>query len=192
MCHLRAVRRRLIGRLSLGFRRRVGLADALLARPRVLLLDEPTIGLDPLQIRETRKLLVDLAHDYVVLLSTHLLAEAEELCERILVLIRGRLVSDLNTSELQLGSSFEIELLGPRSESEQMLSSLPQVTSVTWQATNEDWHSFVVAGQSHRARELAAQQCLQRGWGLRELRLLRGTLEEHFVRLAVRGNREAA
>src|SRR5580765_4401235 len=93
VCQLRAVRRRLIGRLSLGFRRRVGLADALLARPRVLLLDEPTIGLDPLQIRETRELLLEMATGCTVLLSTHLLAEAEALCERVLVLMHGRLVS---------------------------------------------------------------------------------------------------
>src|SRR5262249_14954772 len=144
------------------------------------------------QIRETRKLLAELAHECVVLLSTHLLTEAEGLCERILMLIRGRLVSDLYTSELQSGSGFEIELSGPRSECEQMLLSLPQVTSVTWQATNENWHTFIVSGLSHRARELAAEQCLHRGWRLRELRSLRGTLEDHFVRLAVRGNREAA
>ena len=191
-CQLRPVRRRLIGRLSLGFRRRVGLADALITNPRVLLLDEPTIGLDPLQIRETRKLLADLAHECVVLLSTHLLAEAEGLCSRILVLIRGRLVSDLNTAELRSGSGFEIELSGPRTECEQMLAALPQVTSVILLATNAGWHSFMVAGLNVRARELAAQQCLERGWGLRELHSMRGTLEDHFVRLALRGHREAA
>jgi ABC-2 type transport system ATP-binding protein len=94
-CELTAVRRRIIGRLSQGFRRRVGLADALLARPRVLILDEPTIGLDPLQIRHTRELLSDLAHESTILVSTHLLAEAQELCQRVLVLMNGQLVSDV-------------------------------------------------------------------------------------------------
>ena len=94
-CELASVRRRIIGRLSQGFRRRVGMADALLARPRVLILDEPTIGLDPLQVRRSRELLVELAHESTILVSTHLLAEAQELCQRVLVLMNGRLVSDV-------------------------------------------------------------------------------------------------
>jgi ABC-2 type transport system ATP-binding protein len=107
-CQLTNVRRRLIGRLSQGFRRRVGLADALIARPKVLILDEPTIGLDPLQVRHTRELLSDMARDTAILLSTHLLAEAEGLCERVLVLLRGRLVSDVWMEELRAGTGFEI------------------------------------------------------------------------------------
>jgi ABC-2 type transport system ATP-binding protein len=99
-CELAAVRRRIIGRLSQGFRRRVGLADALLARPRVLLLDEPTIGLDPLQVRRSRELLIELAHESTILVSTHLLAEAQELCQRALMLINGRLVSDVQMNGL--------------------------------------------------------------------------------------------
>jgi ABC-2 type transport system ATP-binding protein len=191
-CQLQAVRRRLIGRLSQGYRRRVGLADALLGQPPVLLLDEPTIGLDPLQVRATRQLLMGLAHERVVLLSTHLLSEAEGLCSRVLTLIHGRLVSDLNTAELNSGSGFEIEIAGPRTQCEQMLSSLPQVTSVKLLATFGDWHSFVVMGQDVTAREMAARQCLDHGWRLRELRSLRGTLEDHFVRISVRGRGEAA
>jgi ABC-2 type transport system ATP-binding protein len=103
-CQLTAVRRRLIGRLSQGFRRRLGLADALLARPRVLLLDEPTIGLDPLQVRHTRERLIELAESCAVLLSTHLLAEAEGLCQRVLILRQGRLVSDVNVAQFHAGS----------------------------------------------------------------------------------------
>jgi ABC-2 type transport system ATP-binding protein len=103
-CQLHSVRRRLIGRLSQGFRRRVGLADALLGRPRVLLLDEPTIGLDPLQVRHTRELLTGLAESCTVLLSTHLLAEAEGLCHRVLMLMQGRLISDVDLAELRADS----------------------------------------------------------------------------------------
>jgi ABC-2 type transport system ATP-binding protein len=99
-CDLAAVRRRIIGRLSQGFRRRVGLADALLARPQVLILDEPTIGLDPLQVRRSRELLFELAHESTILVSTHLLAEAQELCQRVLVLVHGRLVSDMRIGDL--------------------------------------------------------------------------------------------
>jgi ABC-2 type transport system ATP-binding protein len=103
-CQLMQVRRRLIGRLSQGFRRRVGLADALLARPRVLLLDEPTTGLDPLQVRHTRERLMEIAEACTILLSTHLLAEAEGLCRRVLMLMRGRLVADLDAAAVRAGS----------------------------------------------------------------------------------------
>jgi ABC-2 type transport system ATP-binding protein len=191
-CQLTAVRRRLIGRLSQGFRRRVGLADALMGRPSVLILDEPTIGLDPLQVRNTRELLTGLARDCTILLSTHILAEAEALCQRVLVLMRGRLVSDVGMAELQGGAGFEIEMAGPAAECEGLLNSLPQVTSVAHLATNDLWHTFVVAGGDMRVREQAARECLQWGWGLRELRGISGTLEDHFVRLAVRVRREAA
>jgi ABC-2 type transport system ATP-binding protein len=191
-CQLTAVRRRLIGRLSQGFRRRVGLADALLARPRVLMLDEPTIGLDPLQVRETRGLLAGLANDCTILLSTHLLAEAEGLCRRVLILMQGRLVSDMSVAELQTTTRFEIEMTGPRTECEQMLGSLPSVTSVELMSTTGEWLTFAVSGGDEHSRELAAKECLRFGWGLRELRSVAGTLEDHFVRLAVRGRREAA
>jgi ABC-2 type transport system ATP-binding protein len=191
-CQLTAARRRLIGRLSQGFRRRVGLADALLARPRVLLLDEPTIGLDPLQVRETRALLAGLAGDCTILLSTHLLAEAEGLCRRVLMLMHGRLVSDVTMASLQAGTRFEIELTGPESECQEMLAKLPLVTAVELLSTASAWHIFAVTGGDEETRELAAQQCLLRGWRLRELREVAGTLEDHFVRLAMRSRREAA
>jgi ABC-2 type transport system ATP-binding protein len=191
-CQLTAVRRRLIGRLSQGFRRRVGLADALLARPRVLMLDEPTIGLDPLQVRQTRELLTGLAENCTILLSTHLLAEAENLCQRVLVLMQGRLVSDVRVTELHTGTRFEIELAGPRTECEQMLGNLPLVASVELSSTTGEWLTFAVTGGDENSRELAAKQCLRLGWRLRELRSVAGTLEDHFVRLAVRGRKEAA
>lgn len=191
-CQLTAVRRRLIGRLSQGFRRRVGLADALLARPRVLMLDEPTIGLDPLQVRDMRALLTDLAADCTILLSTHLLAEAEGLCQRVLVMMHGRLVSDVSVTELQAGTRFEIELAGPQSDTEKLLSTLPHVTAVELVSIAGEWLKFTVTGGDEHSRELAARQCLEHGWRLRELRAVTGTLEEHFVRLTVRGRREAA
>jgi ABC-2 type transport system ATP-binding protein len=191
-CQLTTVRRRLIGRLSQGFRRRVGLADALLARPPVLILDEPTIGLDPLQVHETRAALRKLSENCTVVLSTHLLAEAEGLCQRVLVLMQGRLVSDVQMDDLRQGAGFEIELAGPPTECESLLKTLPGVSSVALVATNGVWQTFAVTGNDVRLREQAARECLRRGWGLRELRRISGTLEDHFVRLAVRGGREAA
>jgi gliding motility-associated transport system ATP-binding protein len=191
-CQLVPVRRRLIGRLSHGFRRRVGLADALLGRPPVLLFDEPTIGLDPLQIRETRELLAGLSRDCVVLLSTHLLAEAEGLCDRVLVLLRGRLVSDMPITDLKSTTRFGIEIVGPRSACHEMLAGLPQVTSVKFVAGTDESNVFDVIGTDERSRELAAAECARRGWGLRELRHTAETLEDHFVRFAGPRRPEAA
>jgi ABC-2 type transport system ATP-binding protein len=191
-CQLTNVRRRLIARLSQGFRRRVGLADALLGRPKMLILDEPTIGLDPLQVRHTRELLSHLARDSTILLSTHLLAEAEGLCQRVLVLLGGRLASDVRVKELRAGTGFEIEIDGPLAECQQALHKLPRVTSVERVGTSGRWNTYAVAGDEPHLREEAARECFRRGWNLRELRGTSRTLEDHFVRVAVRARRESA
>ncbi len=191
-CELTTVRRRLIGRLSQGFRRRVGLADAMLARPSVLILDEPTIGLDPLQVRHTRELFAELARESTILLSTHLLTEAEELCQRVLMLMHGRLVADIAMAELNAATDFEIELDGPPAECESMLLTLSEVTKVGVIASTGCWHVFAVSGAGPNTRQEAARESLRRGWNLRELRAVSGTLEDHFARLAVRVQREAA
>ncbi len=93
-CWLRDVRRQLIGTLSKGYRQRVGLADALLADPPVLILDEPTAGLDPTQIRETRKLIRELGQEHTMLLSTHILSEVEMTCDWVIVITQGKVVED--------------------------------------------------------------------------------------------------
>src|SRR5262249_22522925 len=100
-CWLTEVRRQLIGTLSKGFRQRVGLADSLLADPPVLILDEPTAGLDPAQIRETRHLIKELGQQHTILLSTHILPEVEMTCDRVIVIARGRVVESGMLSELR-------------------------------------------------------------------------------------------
>jgi ABC-2 type transport system ATP-binding protein len=102
-CWLTDVRRQLIGTLSKGYRQRVGLADALLADPPVLILDEPTAGLDPAQIRETRKLIRELGQEHTLLLSTHILPEVEMTCERFIIINQGRLAASGLLSELCSG-----------------------------------------------------------------------------------------
>ena len=106
-CSLDGVRDKIIGKLSKGFKQRVGLAQALVHNPDVLVLDEPTIGLDPRQIREIRSLIHELAGDHTVILSTHILTEVEMICERLLIIDMGRVVLDGNLAALTQDSSLE-------------------------------------------------------------------------------------
>lgn len=191
-CDLLPVRRRLLGRLSQGFRRRAGLADALLGRPAVLLLDEPTVGLDPLQVRETRALLRTLSGESMILLSTHILGEAEAICDRVLTLVRGRVASDLRLDDLRNGEAFEITLRGPVDAIRSLLSSLPGVQGVRAVAAEGDLSVWKVTTELAELREQVARECVMRGWGICELRSLNENLESHFVRVALDLRREAA
>jgi ABC-2 type transport system ATP-binding protein len=191
-CQLEGVARRLLGRLSQGFRRRVGLADALLGSPAVLLLDEPTIGLDPLQVRQTRQLLAEVATRSTVLMSTHLLSEAEAVCHRVLILIRGELAADIDLKETGGRVRFELEVRGPAEEIVRRLGALPAIGRVELLGSEGDWHTFSMIGEGETdLREPAAALCHQLGWGVRELHRVR-SLEEQFVRLTALPRREVA
>src|SRR5207253_6744105 len=125
-CWLGPVRKRLISHLSKGFRQRVGLADALLHDPPVLILDEPTVGLDPTQIRETRKLIRELGGKHTVMLSTHILPEVEAVCDRAIVIARGRIVAQGTPDELRTSRRMQarvlVECRGPAKDVENALS----------------------------------------------------------------------
>jgi ABC-2 type transport system ATP-binding protein len=131
-CRIREVRRRLVGTLSKGYRQRVGLADAMVADPPILILDEPTTGLDPVQIRETLALIKELGESRTIFLSTHILPEIEEVCGRIMIIHRGLLSSDKKVNELDLTEAISVEIHGP----------LEQVTSVL--RTTEGWSGCVL------------------------------------------------
>lgn len=188
-CQLAAVRRRLLGRLSQGYRRRTGLADVLLHDPPVLMLDEPTIGLDPLQVVHARELLAGIAADRAILLSTHLLAEAEALCQRALVLVRGRLCSDVNLTELRNSAMIEVEVRGPPMDIEGSLEHLPNVRSILRLDSPHRaddvaaWHRYRVHCLPNAdIREQVAARCAHSGWALRELSCAGHSLEDHFIR----------
>src|SRR4029079_12574494 len=125
-CWLGGVRHRLIGHLSKGYRQRVGLADALLHNPAVLILDEPTVGLAPSQIRETRKLIKDLGGDHTVMLSTHILPEVEAVCDRAIIIAGRRIVAQGSPHELRASRRMQarvlVECRGPAKEVEAALS----------------------------------------------------------------------
>jgi ABC-2 type transport system ATP-binding protein len=191
-CWLSGVRQRVIGHLSKGYRQRVGLADSLLHNPVVLILDEPTVGLDPTQIRETRKLVKDLGGDHTVLLSTHILPEVEAVCDSAIVIASGRIVAQGSPDELRasrrMSARVLVECKGP---AEQVKNALQRVSGVgKVEILNGDSHgdrAYVTAAirprETHDVREEVARTVIQHGWPLREIRLEHATLEEFFVQV---------
>ncbi len=191
-CWLTTVRRKTIGHLSKGYRQRVGLADALLHNPKVLILDEPTVGLDPTQIRETRKLIRDLAGQHTVILSTHILPEVEAVCDRVIVIAGGRIVAQGSPDELltsrRLQARVLVECRGPAKEVEAALSRVSGVGAVEIlpRKAGADATALVAAIRAkdgYDVREEVARTVIQHGWPLREVRLEHATLEEFFVQV---------
>ena len=191
-CWLGNVRDRVIGRLSKGYRQRVGLADSLLHNPAVLILDEPTVGLDPTQIRETRKLIRDLGGDHTVLLSTHILPEVEAVCDRAVVIASGKLVAQGTPEELRtsrrMSARVLIECKGPAKEVESALSRVSGVSKVEvltpHASADKAYTTFALRPREGQdVREEAASTVTRNGWPLREIRLEHATLEEFFVQV---------
>jgi ABC-2 type transport system ATP-binding protein len=197
-CWLGGVRRRIIGHLSKGYRQRVGLADALLHNPAVLILDEPTVGLDPTQIRETRKLIRDLRGDHTVLLSTHILPEVEAVCDRAIVIAGGRVAAQGTPDELRtsrrMSARVLVECKGPAKEVENALARVSGVSRVEMLdhaadgapggASNGKYVTAAIRPkESYDVREEVARTVIQHGWPLREIRLEHATLEEFFVQV---------
>ncbi|HZT05654.1 MAG TPA: ABC transporter ATP-binding protein [Chloroflexota bacterium] len=187
-CKIGDVMNRLIGKLSKGYRQRVGLAQALLADPEVLILDEPTVGLDPRQIVETRQVIRDLAGAHTVILSTHILPEVSMTCQRVIIINRGR-VAAIDTPEnlqrrMRGSDSLEVEVRGPCEAIMAAIQAIPEVLTVKARGNGTDSHVFAVdCALGSDIREQLAQTVVQRGWGLRELRPASVSLEEIFVQL---------
>ncbi|HPF14212.1 MAG TPA: ABC transporter ATP-binding protein [Planctomycetota bacterium] len=183
-------REQLVGNLSRGLRQRVGLAVALLPNPDVLILDEPTSGLDPLQRKEVRSLIGALAQDHTVLLSSHILAEIELICPRVIILDRGKLLADGTQRQLlhQLAGDQRIRLeamCGSDVEAaRRSLAALPGVASVVVGERVGIHQAFELRGEGDLREDVGAL-AMQKGWALRELSLTRATLEEVFSKLVL-------
>jgi ABC-2 type transport system ATP-binding protein len=180
--------RSVIGTLSKGFRQRVGIADALLHNPPVLVLDEPTVGLDPTQIREARKLISELAGDHTVLLSTHILQEVEMVCQKVIIIGQGKVLAQGTPDELKAraGGGLRVEVRGPDDQVRAALLGIGGVERVDALPGGHAGHVSVwsVRGRaSAELRELIADMIAKRGWSLRELRQEGASLEEFFVRI---------
>ncbi len=182
-----------IGTLSKGYRQRVGIADALLHNPPVLVLDEPTVGLDPSQIREARRLISDLAGDHTVLLSTHILQEVEAVCQRVIIIARGVIVAQGTPEELKnrSGSGVRVELRGPADQAQSAFMAIVGVAGVDVLQSGPVCRLNIRGKASVEMREQVASIVAQRGWGLREMRTEGTSLEEFFVRITDPGTAAA-
>jgi len=184
-CGMQEVGRQVIRTLSKGYRQRVGLADALLGNPDVLILDEPTIGLDPNQIRQTRQTIRELGLTHTILLSTHILQEVEAVCQRVVIINRGRIVLDDTLGALGGAGAVIVELKGDAGTMRTALLALDGVCGVSVRAAGE-WMQFTVeAGPRADVRADIAALAAARGWPLRELRGTPARLEEVFHRITV-------
>jgi len=188
-CWLGTVRRKVIGHLSKGFRQRVGLADAMLHNPAVLILDEPTVGLDPNQIREMRRLIKALGGDHTVLLSTHILPEVEAICDHLVIIAGGRIVAKGALDELREKRKIEarvlVECQGPASDVKLALERVNGVAKVELLESDVKGVTLaaIKAKEGYDVRGEAARTVIQRGWPLREVKYEHATLEELFVQV---------
>ncbi len=198
-CGLDEVSHKLIGTLSKGFRQRVGLAQALVNDPDVLILDEPTNGLDPRQIQEIRKLIKQLAGERTVILSTHILPEVSMVCGRVIIVNKGHLVAvdtpENLAAQVQRSSKMVLRIEGDGDQIEPALRRLEGVKEVVREEQVVDGvHGFVVdldEGEgSAGARGRLAPLIIQEGWNLIEMRPLAASLEDVFIQLVM--NEEAA
>ena len=192
LCSLREVEQKLIGALSKGYRQRVGLADALLHDPDLLILDEPTIGLDPNQIRQVRQLIKDLGQRHTILLSTHILTEVEMTCSRVLIINKGRIAAS-DTPEALAGrvrtaGGIRAEMRAPSKEIEKALSALPGVRKTEIVPLEDGWHECRLRTDAdHDPRVKIARLAAERHWPLRELGQEQVSLERVFAEITQAG-----
>ncbi len=179
-CGLGEVRNRLIGNLSKGFQQRVGIAQAIIHVPAVVILDEPTVGLDPLQIRHIRELIRDLGREHAVILSSHILPEIQETCTRVQIIHRGRLVFNEAMDRIDERLRIRALLLQTSAPAEaERLAAVPGVSGV--QALSERRWRIDYDGDS--PAPALAETVVAAGWGLESLEPVRRTLEQVFVEL---------
>jgi len=174
-----------IGSLSKGMRQRVGLAQAIIHKPEVLILDEPTIGLDPTQVVEVRELVKEIGKEHTVLLSTHILAEAQQLCDRVLIINQGKIVAEDTPEALQLrlqgGRRIILEVRGePLDALSERLSGLVGVRGVSM---SPEGHVEILVEEDKEVRPLVARTVLENGYDLLEMRLAEMSLEDIFLQL---------
>jgi ABC-2 type transport system ATP-binding protein len=187
-CGLTGVSRRIIGQLSKGYRQRVGLADALSHEPELIILDEPTIGLDPHQIRAVRQLIKSLAGRHTVLISTHILPEAEMMCNRMVIMYDGKILASDTPENLQRliagNSQIVAEIAASPAELQEVLSQIPGIEAVDVSASGGEFQRCAITPQNgYDMRAAIFALARERGWILRELTRSRHSLEDIYVQI---------
>jgi gliding motility-associated transport system ATP-binding protein len=183
------------GKLSKGYRQRVGLAQALIHDPEVLILDEPTAGLDPKQIIETRDLIRSLAGNHTIVLSTHILPEVAHTCQRVVIINKGRVVavdSPENLTHQLKGAATLYVQVEADGEAADTLGAIPGVTKVSVADSHERFVGYEIESEPNRdVRRDVARTVVDKGWGLLELRPMRMSLEEIFLQLTTEETAQA-
>lgn len=187
-CDLEAVGQRLIGNLSKGYQQRVGIAQAIAHRPDVVILDEPTAGLDPHQIRQIRALITRLGTQHSVILSSHLLPEIQAVASRVMLIHQGRVALDTNMAALAQQTDGRIRLRLAQTPARTELEAVDGVATAT-PLDHGDWH--ITPANAGDPSEALAAAAVHNGWGLRALTHEQRTLEELFVELTTRDHAEA-
>lgn len=188
-CGLYEVENARLGRLSRGYRQRVGLAQALVHDPEVLILDEPTVGLDPKQIREIREFIKSMRGSKTIILSTHILPEVSMTCDQVVIIDQGKLVAEGTPESLgqsaKSGTEIEVEVAGPSEEISSVLGSLPGAEGVKLLSNgNGGLCKFAIALENnHDIRPEIARVIVEKNWGLFQMSLRTLTLEDVFVKL---------
>ncbi len=188
-CLLTDVADRVTGTLSKGYRQRVGLAGALVHRPPILILDEPTVGLDPMQIIKIRELIRELGKERTVLLSTHILPEVEAVCDQVLIIDRGRIVAQGTPDELRrrgAGTPIVVAAFAGEVPAKDVLAALDGVRSIAETRENGETRVRLECAEGVDCREAVFHQAVANRWTMRELKGETITLEDVFVRLTTR------
>ena len=183
LCRLEEYIDVLIGKLSRGFRQRVGVAQAIIHEPEVMILDEPTLGIDPIQVSQTRQLIKDLGQEHTILLSSHILPEVSMTCDRVVIIHEGRIVAEdkiENLSTIITGSrSIRLEVQGPAGEVTTKLSNIKGVRQVRY----EEPHHFVDCPPEQDLRPKLMEAIVQGGWILLGMEAVEMSLEDIFLEL---------
>ena len=185
-CSLKDVSHRIIGRLSKGYQQRVGLAQAMVHDPDILILDEPTIGLDPIQIIEIRKLIQELAASHTIILSSHILPEITRICQRVIIINEGEIVAVDSlqglTASMRKSERLSLTFRNGGSEVEEKLTSINQVLAV---AAGKENQFMVECELNSNLQDEFARLALENQWGLVEIKPISMTLEDVFLKLTI-------
>ena len=188
------VKKRLIKNLSKGYKQRVGIAQALVGDPKLIVFDEPTVGLDPKQILEIRNLIRTLSKNHTVILSTHILAEVQAVCERVIIINHGKIIADEKTTELtkviEEGYQYEVKICGPQRDVVSAIEKIRGVKSVTPTGTRDsDAYGYVIeSDKGIDVRKPLFNLCASKSWAILGLMPVGTDLESIFIRLVDRSN----